>query len=208
MTDPGSLAGRWSVAVPYFPWRDLCEPRRCHEMESVLRLSSRRQSWQAQTVPDGVFVLGRIPNGQRGVHVSGARSLNCKGHVFGLEWALETAEYEDPRSVVNTPPKDLWINYDDTCRFALGLFSGAAAFFRQTNDSIPGYISLSLGLLNALNKRMVCESSGHKGQRFPDSEFRADLTVPSDAFLGNTQDAVQPLFDKLAFGFDLPLQKG
>lgn len=36
MADPLPLAARWAVAVPYYPWRDLCEPRRCREVEDLL----------------------------------------------------------------------------------------------------------------------------------------------------------------------------
>lgn len=123
-----------------------------------------------------------------------------------MEWTLETQDYDGNALVMGRPQPDRWIRYDHSLTFANNLFDSAAAVYRRLGDGVPGHLSLSLGFLNVFNNRMDYPRSGQNGGRFLDPSFRADIAVSSELFLGDLDKAVAPLFERLAYGFDLRLQ--
>ena len=71
---------------------------------------------------------------------------------------------------------------------------------------MPGYVILSMGLMDVFGFRMISEPSVFNvtdGQAFLDEDFTTDVRMPAEQFLDSPATAAAPLFDHLRFGFDL-----
>jgi hypothetical protein len=100
------------------------------------------------------------------------------------------------------------VNFDEVSHFLMKLVDRAGAFY-GTLWELPGYVQLSVGLLDVRLYRLYRharsgETGWQKGSRFPDESFRADFTTHVAGFLKAPRDAAAPLLDQLAYGFDLP----
>jgi hypothetical protein len=86
------------------------------------------------------------------------------------------------------------------------LFDIASCFYKSPKVELPGYVILSIGLIDVLGWRMISQPTDFDiitGQAFLDDDFAADVRMPIDRFLDSPSKASEPLFSDLKFGFDL-----
>jgi hypothetical protein len=209
LPDPLPWPVRWASVCPFFPWKDLCSPQQCWAFRDnpnphVGQMWSRAAIWQPQRVSGGWFAVAQEVSQGRTQAVAVA-SVSARGHVFALAYAPETereAALEQHR--YNRPATEYLIGYAETRQFAMTLFELASAFYRRNDVEKPGMVLLTLGLSRVLNLRMYGPPNCGDGHSFPDEEYRADHSIHLSELLENPQEAARPLFDQLAFAFDLP----
>jgi hypothetical protein len=201
---------RWASVIPYYPWRDLCTPEKCYSLHRALQFSSMPS--QIQRMPGGSFgIHQKMATGSRS---GGRSSLSSKGHLFAIEWAHEALfQYQHAGGGPQKPkPEDFWISFDDAEEFVRGSLSAAATFFSRI-DEIPGYLLASVGYLDVRYYRMYRRlrqgdnpmvGDPIRGQRFPEQQFRADLSLHVSEIISEPEHVVKKLLNQLAFGFDLP----
>ena len=203
---PRGLPLRWASVIPVFPWRDLCTPQLCYD--SLTLFQSFLSPVTRQKVPGGAFARKKTPAGLKGEPAeSSCSSLSSKGHVFAGECATDILFRADMNREARQKPSAVpLIGLEETKRFAAQLFDVASRFYSSPKVELPGYLILSLGLLDVFGAHMISQRDTlnlTKGQGFLDDDFAADVTVPMDQFLNSPADACVPLFDDLKFGFDL-----
>lgn len=192
---PRGVPLRWASVVPTYPWRDLCEAAHCME---VLDDFSSFQS--AQRAPGGAFAVRYEATRSRQVKV-GCRSITAKGHIFGIECTTETLMYAQTARERKDFPQDHLVDWQNTRQFAVSLFGLAGKFYKSPKVELPGYVTISVGLLGVLGLKMA--DYHEVGEPFPDEFFGSEQALPIGLFLADTEKAAGPLFQELAFGFDL-----
>jgi hypothetical protein len=202
---PRGLPLRWASVIPLYPWRDLCEPMLCHQSMSLFQTDTSLTSWQK--VPGGAYAKKKIAVGTTSGAEGACCSLSTKGHVFAAECAAEMLiRQELARQQSQRSGSGLSVDIQSTYRFASQLFDVAARFYQLSKVERPGYLSVSIGLIDVLGARMLSQPTSVdiiSGQAFLDDDFAADLIVPLDQFLASPDQACAPLFNDLKFGFDL-----
>jgi hypothetical protein len=191
---------RWASVVPVFPWADLCKPQHCRDFhegwKSRQPFPPMTTHWDLQRVPAGSWALGSQSGG-----VVACSSLNTKGHFFAIERTLEVNE-----AVGGIVMPEHCIDYRATCELGENVFAFANSFYQESKTQKPGFVLLTLGLLDVLCWGMVQRvGSGNQfwgNKRFLDEEFRAERTVPLQEMLDDPKKAGAPLFEQVAFAFD------
>ncbi len=202
---PRGVPLRWASVIPVYPWRELCAPKDCFD---ALELFEFEGTSSRQRVPGGAFARIRTGIGMTDESgESGCFSISSKGHVFAMECAMETVSYAEMRLKLKKP-KSAYpsLRLDHTKQFAVQVFQAASKFYRQPQVELPGYILLSIGLIDVLGSQMINDegmSKAHQGSRFIDEDFGADVSVSAHQFLSSPLEAAKPLFEELKFGFDL-----
>lgn len=139
--------------------------------------------------------------------VAGCCSLSAKGHVFAMECTMETVSCADmSREQGLAASTNPLVRLDLSQQFALQTFEAASRFYGQPGVELPGYILLSIGLIDVLGSKMINDQGMlniRQGSLFIDEDFGADVTVSAHEFLSAPANAVKPLFEELKFGFDL-----
>jgi len=202
---PRGLPLRWASVIPVYPWRELCAPKDCFK---ALELFESERTHSSQRVPGGAFARIRKGIGMTTESgVVGCISISGKGHIFAMECTMETVSYSDMRLEQKKPNSGYpLLRLDNTKQFAVQVFQAASKFYRQPQVELPGYILLSIGLIDVLGSQMINDegmSNIHQGSRFIDEDFGADLSVSAHQFLSAPLEAAKPLFEELKFGFDL-----
>ncbi len=203
---PQGLPLRWASVIPVYPWRDLCTPQVCYDSLVLFQTDSSRVTWQK--VPGGAFAKKKTSIGLSGKCAEAVCcSLSAKGHVFAIECATDSlfrADMARQRGV--KPELSTSVELQTTARFAMQLFDIASPFYRSPKVELPGYVILSIGLIDVFGWRMISQPTDFDiitGQPFLDDDFEADVRMPFDQFLDSPAKAAAPLFDDLKFGFDL-----
>jgi hypothetical protein len=203
-----SVPLRWASVIPVYPWHDLCTPAECYGRHRAFSRAT-----QVQRVPGGSFAIQCLSPAER--KPLGRSSVTSRGHVFAIEWAHESEfNYEDSAKKVNgnrVAPENFWVSFDLAKEFVCQAFDEAAKFYGGVRGDLTGYLLLSAGFLDVRHHRMYRSPVGgepssdvHRGARFPDETFRADLTRTASEFLRASGDAAAELLDQVAYGFDLP----
>jgi Putative DNA-binding domain len=199
------LPMRWGSIIPFYPWRDLCTAEQTWALDKTWHnrdLFNARATWeQPQRAPGGSFTLAilhdRPPNKR---YVVGSTSMTSRGHIFSLVYPIEFWIKTDPFGTKTRQP-DLYITEDGTRMFLQTLCDWGKRCYAEGGMEQAGYLLCSIGVLDAFGLRMADKSNW--GSPFPDSEFRAQIPVPSNVFIDNPKDMVDALLKQLAFGFDL-----
>src|SRR5262249_4807812 len=119
---------RWCSVIPFFPWRDLCQPEVCYQLHRQISNSRIRQR-----MPGGSFsfhspVLG-LPQARA------VSSLTATGHCFFAELAWEAMpHFDQPRARVaagQPAGHRYWLEYDDVVRFLTESLTGARGFYEH-----------------------------------------------------------------------------
>ena len=200
---PRGLPLRWASVIPVYPWRDLCAPKDCFD---ALKFFNSANLTARQRVPGGAFARIRRGIGMSTESgVSGCCSLSAKGHVFAMECTMETVSNadrsRDQGRALSTNPL---VCRDLSQQFALQAFEAASKFYGQPGVELPGYILLSIGLIDVLGSEMINDQGMlNKGSPFIDEDFDSNVTVSAHEFLSDPVNAAKQLFEELKVGFDL-----
>ena len=202
---PKGLPLRWASVVPLFPWRDLCTPAKCFENLVLFQRNSSPLEWQK--VPNGAFGRKPVATGKNTPPAEGACcSLSTKGHVFAIECVNEICLAADiNRQKKQKPAATPIIDFEATTDFAARLFEVASLFYISKDVELPGYVMLSIGLIDVYGCQMVAQSGPqHRGKPFLDDSYEHDdLCMPVEQLIASPATAAAPLFENLRFGFDL-----
>ncbi len=204
---PKGLPLRWASVIPVYPWQELCTPAKCYDYLMLFVRDTASFDWQK--VPGGAFGVKSIP---AGLNTASAKAMCCslstKGHVFAIECATEICFRADLyRHNRQNPPTTPSLSLDNTITFGSRLFDVASRFYTSPQVQLPGYVLLSIGLIDVYGCQMVSEPSPHNtitGKPFLDDDYdHDDLCMPVAQLINSPAKAATPLFDALRFGFDL-----
>jgi len=201
-----SIPRLWVSVIPFFPWRQICAIGQCrdtHDQHAGLFANAAHRP--IQTMPGGTFAVGRRSLYPEELAASGyvendepileCCSINCKGHVFASRILIP-----------NRGNRDL-INFESVCIFAAQTFRLAKQFYGRAGVEFPGLVQVSIGMENVANRRMHIDFN-YRGAPYPDNAFRADHTLPVEAFILENYESPPnwraiPIFEQIGFGFDL-----
>jgi hypothetical protein len=188
---------RWISVIPLFPRDELCELALCYGL-----LRGFCGAEQVQRAPGGAFGVDVRNTAGRAQFLVGCSSLTSRGHVFSTELTTETVDEIGATAALGGKTRDLLIGLDQTHYFVHRTLRDASTFYQHTGVERPGFLQLSLGLIDVFGHRMMKRGRQGSGRPFVDDAFRADVTVPVESFLEDCEGQGKRLLSDLAVSFD------
>jgi hypothetical protein len=190
---------RWASIIPLFPWRDLCDPKLCYML-----LASVPDLDHHQRAPGGAFGIRRAGMAGNPNFIYLCSSLSTRGHVFAAQCAAETIHYITVEKARGQRVVDLFLDIEQTTDLIHRTCQFARDFYQNDQVERPGFLRLSMGLLDVLNFRMVgAKPFRIPGDHFVDDTFRTEAVVPTNQYLDDPQAAAKPLIDDLSYSFNI-----
>lgn len=191
---------RWVSVLPYYPWRTICAPVRCHQFQtsrwSPSDIAPHCPSIHVQKAPNGSFAICFDPTAEKALFPVACASFSDRGHVFGMIADIEhTATGTQGRSIC----------YEYVQNLVVRMVEAAVNFYEFVGMERPLYLQASLGILDARNYTLASDRTRPRFRRgpsyFPDDNFRADTAVLQVD--REVKTVASPLLEQLRFGFDM-----
>jgi len=200
---------RWFSAIPLYPWRNVCTPAACHT--SLVDFLDE-PGGRLQRVPGGTHTLRFHPGSLPRKVPMGYVSTGCLGHIFEAELPIEPGSNLKWKKdqIVKDPTQCFFLDFKRSHDLAMKTLERARHFFGAGSVEKPGYLQLTLGILDAFRFRMydnntaVPEELRRSGGPYIDEHFQASVTVPYAQFETESLKAMGSLLTELEFGFDRP----
>lgn len=198
----------WFSVIPLYPWRNICTPPACYH--SLVSYRGHTAD-QFQRVPGGAHGLRFHPESLPRRVPMGYSSASCLGHIFDAELPTEPGFNLDCKRewFLQDPSACLFLDFSRSKELAVKTLSRARFFFERGQIEKPGYLQLSLGVLDAFRFRMydtksISQDLRSAGNPYVDEHFTARVTVPYTQFRDESLKASASLLTDLEFGFDRP----
>jgi hypothetical protein len=157
LLEGGHCPLRWASVIPVYPWRSLCQPALCHQLQHQLPTHQGARYVVRQQMPDGAYVRG-VRHGAAGedVYVS-CKRVNSKGLIFHMEMASEL-----------THESELWLELSRVVALLQNIIAEASTLYRHKSVELPGILTVSIGMIGVRDAKLICGPTTHRGV-FPDN---------------------------------------
>jgi hypothetical protein len=193
----------WVNVVPTYPWRPLCTESMCFARQTKWVASSPRLTGDHQRVPGGAFLVAVSMVGRQ-LQPQFCTTIESHGLVQSVgisPWSIKN--FEDQQEEAGITAQHMF-HHQHVRDFAKQVFAIARAFYSDEGVDLPGFLLVTLGVLQAQGVKMIANQWGDTGKPFLDDEFRTEYSTSIDDFLRDPETACAPLFERLMFAFDAP----